>query len=234
MSFVGPTTWKDGRYPDQGIGWVQVPTCRSSSKSTMPRPWVNASTASAEAPAISIISILASGSGGCMVQDGNALRGSHGNAGEIGHLPLVPGGEPCPCGNLGCLERYLRWSDGPAQPEIGVRAASKAPLLLRRAIVAIETCSIRRPSLSAALRRMLLAGLVCRRPLPNSGRRSGRTRQSARHAVLPGEDAAVLRAPRLLAVAGVLEPSFGLMFAEDDERQRDPMMQGRNQPEAAA
>ncbi|WP_292412382.1 ROK family protein, partial [Mesorhizobium sp.] len=47
------------------------------------------------------------GLGGAMVHDGSVLRGAWGNAGEIGHIPVVFGGEPCPCGNRGCLERYL-------------------------------------------------------------------------------------------------------------------------------
>ena len=47
------------------------------------------------------------GLGGAMVVDGAVLRGTWGNAGEIGHIPMVPGGEPCPCGNRGCLERYV-------------------------------------------------------------------------------------------------------------------------------
>ena len=47
------------------------------------------------------------GLGGAMVHDGSVLRGAWGNAGEIGHIPAVPDGEPCPCGNRGCLERYL-------------------------------------------------------------------------------------------------------------------------------
>ena len=44
----------------------------------------------------------------------------------------------------------------------------------------------------------------------------------------------VLRGAAALAVAGVLEPRFGLMFADDDERQRDPMMQNRGESGAAA
>ena len=65
------------------------------------------------------------GLGGCMVHDGAILRGGHGNAGEIGHLPLVPDGEPCPCGNRGCLERYLSLrSDGAPRADIGSRAGS--------------------------------------------------------------------------------------------------------------
>ena len=35
------------------------------------------------------------GLGGSMVKDGVPLRGFYGNAGEIGHVPLVPGGQPC-------------------------------------------------------------------------------------------------------------------------------------------
>ena len=42
-----------------------------------------------------------------MVHDGAALRGAWGNAGEIGHMPVMPDGDPCPCGNRGCLERYV-------------------------------------------------------------------------------------------------------------------------------
>ena len=34
------------------------------------------------------------------------MRGAFGNAGEIGHIVVAPGGRPCPCGQHGCLERY--------------------------------------------------------------------------------------------------------------------------------
>lgn len=37
----------------------------------------------------------------------NALyTGANGSAGEFGHTIIEPGGRPCPCGNLGCLEQY--------------------------------------------------------------------------------------------------------------------------------
>ena len=35
------------------------------------------------------------------------LRGAFGNAGEIGHIIVAPGGLPCQCGQAGCLERYV-------------------------------------------------------------------------------------------------------------------------------
>lgn len=41
-----------------------------------------------------------------MIQDGAPYRGAFGNAGEIGHIVVSPGGRACPCGQRGCLERY--------------------------------------------------------------------------------------------------------------------------------
>jgi predicted NBD/HSP70 family sugar kinase len=47
------------------------------------------------------------GLGGTLVVNRSAYRGANGNATEIGHIPVVPGGKPCYCGNAGCLEQYL-------------------------------------------------------------------------------------------------------------------------------
>jgi predicted NBD/HSP70 family sugar kinase len=47
------------------------------------------------------------GLGGTLVVNRSAYRGANGNATEIGHIPIVPGGRACYCGNHGCLERYL-------------------------------------------------------------------------------------------------------------------------------
>src|SRR5581483_5617194 len=45
------------------------------------------------------------GVGGGIVVDGSLFRGSHGFAGEIGHVVVDPNGEACLCGGRGCLER---------------------------------------------------------------------------------------------------------------------------------
>ncbi len=37
---------------------------------------------------------------------GRVRRGAHGGAGELGHVPVRPGGEICACGQRGCLEAY--------------------------------------------------------------------------------------------------------------------------------
>jgi predicted NBD/HSP70 family sugar kinase len=41
-----------------------------------------------------------------IISEGRPFRGAFGNAGEIGHVVVAPGGRPCPCGRHGCLERY--------------------------------------------------------------------------------------------------------------------------------
>jgi glucokinase len=50
--------------------------------------------------------VLGTGVGGGLILGGRVYRGGHGLAAEIGHLGLVPGGIPCPCGRRGCLEQY--------------------------------------------------------------------------------------------------------------------------------
>lgn len=47
-----------------------------------------------------------SGLGLGVIAQGQPMRGAFGNAGEVGHVIVVPGGLPCECGNLGCLEQY--------------------------------------------------------------------------------------------------------------------------------
>ncbi|HES77170.1 MAG TPA: ROK family transcriptional regulator [bacterium] len=47
------------------------------------------------------------GLGGGIVIDGQLYRGSHGFAGEIGHMTLYPDGKPCGCGKVGCWETVV-------------------------------------------------------------------------------------------------------------------------------
>jgi predicted NBD/HSP70 family sugar kinase len=50
---------------------------------------------------------LDEGLGAGLFLGGHLFRGALSNAGEIGHMVVDPGGRPCPCGNRGCLERYV-------------------------------------------------------------------------------------------------------------------------------
>ncbi|GAB3801182.1 ROK family protein [Humibacter antri] len=47
---------------------------------------------------------LGTGLAAGIVVDGRLWRGAEGGAGEIGHIPVVPGGVLCGCGQRGCLE----------------------------------------------------------------------------------------------------------------------------------
>jgi glucokinase len=53
---------------------------------------------------------LGTGIGGGIVMGGVLQRGSHGFAGEIGHMVVERGGIECPCGLRGCWERYASGS----------------------------------------------------------------------------------------------------------------------------
>jgi glucokinase len=53
-----------------------------------------------------ILLTLGTGIGGGIISAGKILRGALGMAGEIGHITVVPNGNPCGCGNTGCVEKY--------------------------------------------------------------------------------------------------------------------------------
>ena len=49
---------------------------------------------------------IGTGVAAALVTAGHTITGALGAGGEVGHIPVVPGGEPCPCGQHGCLEVY--------------------------------------------------------------------------------------------------------------------------------
>lgn len=49
---------------------------------------------------------LGTGVGGGVVLEGKIWHGMTGMAGEFGHMTVEPEGQPCGCGNRGCLEQY--------------------------------------------------------------------------------------------------------------------------------
>jgi len=77
---------------------------------------------------------LGTGLAAGFVLSGTLRRGVHGAAGEIGHVPVDPGGAPCSCGQRGCLELRASgsaltaaWSDaGEAAPAMTLFAAAAA------------------------------------------------------------------------------------------------------------
>ncbi len=53
-----------------------------------------------------VLLTLGTGIGGGLILNGELFRGSTGTGGELGHFSIYADGKPCPCGNLGCFERY--------------------------------------------------------------------------------------------------------------------------------
>lgn len=49
---------------------------------------------------------VSTGIGSGIIAGGKLIRGASGGAGEIGHITVVPNGNPCGCGKSGCLEAY--------------------------------------------------------------------------------------------------------------------------------
>jgi glucokinase len=83
-----------------------------------------------------IMIAIGTGIGGGIISEGKLLRGSKGQAGEIGHMIIEPHGPQCRCGGRGCLEAL---ASGPA---IAGRAASaviaREPSLLQERVKSLE------------------------------------------------------------------------------------------------
>jgi predicted NBD/HSP70 family sugar kinase len=228
MSFVGPTTmagWKDVALRERLEASTGLPAFFETdmAAAAMGERLYGLGTGYSEYYYL----YFGVGLGGVMVHDGSALRGAWGNAGEIGHIPVVPGGEPCPCGNRGCLERYLSLealrrrniSDADWVDEVGP--------IFRNAITIVENLfdpeTVILGGLASTDLLERLAGSVAK--LANSiSARNDRT--APRVTVARGGQHAVLRGAAALAVSGVLSPRFGQIFTAERERGRD-ILQGR-------
>ncbi len=119
ISVAGPTDVAEGRLlyaPHQG--WRDVPVARMLD---LPVPVVVENNATAAAIYESqrrrrntaagtagdfVLVRAGTGIGVGLVVGGEVFRGTTDIAGEFGHMTIVAGGKSCPCGNLGCWERY--------------------------------------------------------------------------------------------------------------------------------
>lgn len=70
-----------------------------------------------------------SGIGGAIISGGAVIEGAHGLAGALGHMPLVPGGELCGCGQYGCLVTV-------AGPDALLHAVGLGPLVASSGLTA--------------------------------------------------------------------------------------------------
>ncbi|CAH2398962.1 ROK family transcriptional regulator [Mesorhizobium ventifaucium] len=228
MSFIGPTTmtgWKDVALRERLEASTGLPAFFETdmAAAAMGERLYGLGTGYSEYYYL----YFSVGLGGVMVHDGSALRGAWGNAGEIGHIPVVPGGEPCPCGNRGCLERYLSLEALRRRNISEADWVDEVGPIFRNAITIIENLfdpeTIILGGLASTDLLEGLAGSVAK--LPNSiSARNDRT--APRVTVARGGQHAVLRGAAALAVSGVLSPRFGQIFTAERERGRD-ILQGK-------
>ncbi len=222
MSFVGPTTM---------AGWGDVAVTERLTEVTGLASFIEADMAAAaigealygQGAAFADFYYLyfGVGLGGTMVHDGQPQRGAWGNAGEIGHIPLVPGGEVCHCGNRGCLERYVSldaYSHRPTGMSPRAWAASVTPVF-RAAIATIENLFDPETIILGGLAaETLLAELASTTvsDLPNSVS-ARRDRQVPRLLLSDGGPLTVLRGAAALVVSGVLSPRAGQTIPADTD-----------------
>ncbi|GLQ53690.1 ROK family transcriptional regulator [Devosia nitrariae] len=168
------------------------------------------------------------GLGGTMIENGVPLRGAWGNAGEIGHLPLVPDGRPCPCGNRGCLERYLSLDGFGQRPEGQSEAewVDEVTPIFHRAVTTIENLFDPQTIILGGIAPVhLLKQLVdTASHLPNSVAHRGD--RIAPRVIAGGGPRSVLRGAAALAVSGILSPRHEPIVSLDRMRKRDPFSNG--------
>jgi glucokinase len=71
-----------------------------------------------------VLLTVGTGIGGGLVLGGQVYRGSAGLGAEVGHMIVDPDGDPCACGNVGCLETV---ASGGALGRTGREAAQADP-----------------------------------------------------------------------------------------------------------
>lgn len=158
------------------------------------------------------------GLGGAMVHDGAVMRGGWGNAGEIGHIPAVPDGEPCPCGNSGCLERYLSLDAFNRRGVSQQMWAEEIRPIFHNAVRTIENLLDPQTIVLGGLAPPdLIEKLVASAGLPNSVA-ARNDRKHPRLVMASDCQNSVLRGAAALAVSSLLSPRFGQMFSTPDEK----------------
>ncbi|MCO6188399.1 ROK family transcriptional regulator [Rhizobium sp. L1K21] len=153
------------------------------------------------------------GLGGAMLNDGVVMRGAWGNAGEIGHIPAIPDGEPCPCGNRGCLERYLSLDAYRRRGLTEAEWVCEVAPMFRHAIRTIENLFDPQTVVIGGLAPQSLIDQLATLVdgLDNSvSARANRT--SPRVVAARDCQHSALRGAAALAVYGILSPRYGQMF----------------------
>jgi len=112
---------------------------------------------------------LGTGLAAGIVVDGRLWRGARGSAGEIGHIPIDPGGAACSCGQVGCLETVASgsavtrlWQSTAALPAVELfdraDAGDGRAVEVRRTLVGGVAAAVRMLALSVDVETIIIGG----------------------------------------------------------------------------
>lgn len=137
VRFAPHLAWRDAPVADRISGRTGLPVVvehDANAAALAERHFGAAAGASAARGQITVFLALGTGIGSALLIDGVLYRGAHGVAPELGHLRVVPGGRPCPCGKSGCWERYCSGTALAATAlELLARDPGRSPVLGRLA-----------------------------------------------------------------------------------------------------
>ena len=104
VMFAPHLAWRDAPVPERVSARVGLPVVMDHDVNSA--AWAEYRQGVSAGSSIALLVALGTGIGAGLLVDGQIYRGAHGVAPELGHLTVVPGGRPCPCGKQGCWERY--------------------------------------------------------------------------------------------------------------------------------
>ena len=122
VAFCNNLGWKDAPFREEMRRWIDKPVHLDNDATVAGLAEYHAGVSAGTQSSVFIT--LGTGVGGGIVLNGKVWSGFHGVGSEIGHMIFALDGEPCNCGNRGCLERYC---SATAIIRMAREAVAKAP-----------------------------------------------------------------------------------------------------------
>jgi glucokinase len=130
VRFAPHLSWRDAPVADRIAERVGLPVVVEHDANAAALAERHFGAAAGAATAVFIA--IGTGIGSALLLDGEIYRGAFGVAPELGHLPVVPDGRPCPCGKNGCWERYCSGTAlATTAVELLARNGTRSPVLRR-------------------------------------------------------------------------------------------------------
>ena len=104
IAFCTNLGWKDVPFREEMRRWIDKPVYFDNDATVAGLAEYHAGVSAGTQSSVFIT--LGTGVGGSIILNGKVWSGFHGVGSEIGHTILRLDGEPCTCGNQGCMERY--------------------------------------------------------------------------------------------------------------------------------